>query len=121
MGSFVTSAKNGMLDALTVDRISLHTGDPGAAGTSNEVTGGVPAYARTACVYDAAASSERLLNADVTLNVPAATSISYVGKWNYNGGSMIFIGSDVVTTEVFAAQGQYVVLATTSKLTLTDA
>jgi len=115
MGSFVTTSKNIMLDSLTVDFMSLHTDDPGVDGLSNEVTGGSPAYARKACVYDAASSSDRLLNADVTFDVPA-TSVAYVGKWN----SSTFIGSDIVTTEVFAAQGQYKVRATTSKLSLTD-
>ena len=120
MGNFSTTAKNTMLDSLTVDRLSLHTGDPGVDGTANEVSGGSPAYARVACVYDAAASGERLLNANVTLDVPAATSVMYVGKWDYNGGTMIFHGSDQVTTETFAAQGQYVATATTSKLTIAD-
>ena len=120
MGAFVAAAKNTMLDALTVDRLSLHSGDPGADGLSNELSGGTPAYARKACVYAAASGGERLLNADVTFDVPASTSVQYVGKWNYNGGTMIFHGSDQVTTETYGAQGQYIVKATTSKLSLTD-
>jgi len=121
MGAFVAAAKATMLDALTVDRLSLHSGDPGSAGTSNELTGGSPAYARKTCVYDAASAGERLLNANVTFDVPAGVSVMYVGKWNYNGGTMIFHGSDQVTTEAYGAQGQYIVTATTSKLSLTDA
>lgn len=120
MGVFVAAAKNTMLDALTVDRLSLHTGDPGTSGTANEVSGGTPAYARKACVYAAASGGERLLNADVTFDIPGSTSVQYVGKWNYNGGTMIFHGSDHVTTETFGAQGQYIVKATTSKIALTD-
>jgi hypothetical protein len=46
--------------------------------------------------------------------------VQYVGKWNYNNGTMIFHGSDQVTTESYGAQGQYIVKATTSKLSLTD-
>lgn len=120
MGNFSTTAKNSMLDALTCTRLSLHSGDPGVDGTANELTGGTPAYARKACTYAAAASGERLLSSDVTFDVPAST-VSWVGKWDYNGGSMIFHGADDVTDEVFAAQGQYVVQATTSKLDLNDA
>ncbi len=56
MGQFVAAAKNAMLDALTVDRLSLHNGVPGTDGLSNEISGGSPAYARKAAVYDAAAS-----------------------------------------------------------------
>jgi hypothetical protein len=120
MGAFVAAAKNTMLDALTVDRLSLHSGAPGTDGLSNELSGGTPAYARKACVYAAASGGERLLNADVTFDVPASTSVQYVGKWNYNNGTMIFHGSDQVTTESYGAQGQYIVKATTSKLSLTD-
>ena len=120
MGAFVAAAKNSMLDALTVDRLSLHSGAPGTDGLSNEITGGSPAYARKACVYDAAASGERLLNASVTFDVPASASVQYVGKWSNNGGTMIFHGSDQVTTETYGAQGQYIVTGTTSKLSLTD-
>jgi hypothetical protein len=120
MGNFVAAAKNAMLGALVVDRLSLHSGDPGVAGTANELSGGSPAYARKTCTYGAASGGERLLSTDVTFDVPAAGSVQYVGKWNYNGGTMIFHGSDQVTTENYAAQGQYIVKATTSKLALTD-
>lgn len=37
--SFVTTAKDSMLNALTITQISAHTGFPGATG-ANEVTGG---------------------------------------------------------------------------------
>lgn len=120
MGDFVNAAKNTMLDSLTVDRLSLHSGDPGVDGLSNELSGGSPAYARQSCVFNAAASGERLLNANVTFDVPAST-VAYVGFWDYNGGSMVFHGSDPVTNEVFAAQGQYIVTATTSKLDINNA
>lgn len=119
MGDFSTTAKNTMLDSLTVDRLSLHSADPGASGTANELTGGTPAYARQTCLYDAAASGERALNADVTFDVPAST-VAYVGKWNYNGGTMIFQGADAVTSETFASQGEYIVSGTTSKLAVTN-
>jgi hypothetical protein len=120
MGNFSTTAKNTMLDSLTCDRLSLHTDDPGVDGTANEVTGGSPAYARQTATYAAASSGERLLSSDVTFDVPA-TTVSWVGKWDYNGGSMVFHGAENVTDEVFAAQGEYVVNATTSKLDLNDA
>lgn len=119
MGDFVAAAKNTMLNSLTVDRLSLHSGDPGVDGLSNELSGGSPAYARKSCVFNAAASGERLLNANVTFDVPAST-VAYVGFWDYNGGSMVFHGSDPVTNEVFAAQGQYIVTATTTKLAITN-
>ena len=119
MGDFVNAAKNTMLNSLTVDRLSLHSGDPGGDGLSNEISGGSPAYARQSCVFNAASSGERLLNANVTFDVPACT-VAYVGFWDYNGGSYTFHGSDPVTNEVFAAQGQYIVTQTTTKLAITN-
>ena len=113
---FTTATKNSMLDSQTIDLCSLHTGDPGASGASNEVTGGTPAYARKAAVFNAAGSSARALNADVTFDVPACT-VAYVGFWATSG--TVFKGSQIVTSEVFAAQGQYKLNATTTQLTLT--
>ena len=86
---FVTAAKNTMLDALTVDRISLHNGHPGTDGLSNELSGG--SYARQTCVLNAAAGGTRSLNADVAVPVPADTVIA-IGFWDNNGGSMVFHG-----------------------------
>lgn len=119
MGDFVTAAKNTMLDALTIDRLSLHSSDPGSSGTANEISGGSPAYARQVCVYNAASGGERLLDADITFDVPACT-VAYVGKWSYNGGTMIFHGYDAVTAEIFATQGEYIVKGTTSKVALNN-
>lgn len=119
MGNFCAAAKNTMLNSLTADRLSLHTGDPGEDGLANEVTGGSPAYARLACTIAAASGGVRTLSSDVTFDVPACT-VAYVGFWDYNAGSMIFHGSDIVTSEVFSAQGKYTVQATTTKLELTN-
>ena len=106
-----------MLDALTVTYMSLHSGDPGADGSANEISGGSPAYARKACTINAAASGSRALNADVTFDVPACT-VAYVGYWTAVAGT--FIGSDPVTSEVFSAQGQYKVTATGTTLSISD-
>lgn len=115
MGSFSTTAKNTALDAITVTYASLHTADPGASGTANEVTGGSPAYARQSCSFAAAAAGSRALSADVTFDVPA-TTVAYVGYWSALAGT--FMGSDAVTAEVFAAQGQYKILAAGTTLSL---
>lgn len=59
---------------------SLHTAYS-ATGT-NEVTGGSPAYARKALTWDAAASSAKALNANITFDVPASTTVQFVGFWD---------------------------------------
>ncbi len=117
MGSFVTAAKNTMLDALTVAYASLHTGDPGSNG-ANEVSGGSPAYARQAVTFNSATNGARALNADVTFDVPACT-VQYVGYWTAQTGGT-FLGSDEVTHEAFADQGEYKLLASGTSLSISD-
>jgi hypothetical protein len=104
--------KNAMLNALGALAVfaSLHTADPGESGT-NEVTGGSPAYARKAITWNAAASGSMDDSNVPVFDVPAATTVSYVGFWSLVTGG-VFYGSANVTDEVFAAQGTY---------TLTDA
>lgn len=113
-----TAMKNLMIERFRteVTHVSLHSGDPGTTG-ANEISGGSPAYARKAENFAAAASGETATAADLTFDVPAAT-VAHVGYWTaLTGGT--FLGSDPVTNEVFAAQGQYVVKAGT-KVSLTD-
>jgi len=117
MGIFSTDAKNSMLGGINPTYASLHTADPGATGI-NEVTGGTPAYARKAIVFDAAAAGARALSVDATFDVPACT-VAYVGYWTaITAGT--FLGSDPVTNETFAAQGQYKLLAAGTSLTISD-
>ena len=117
MGSFVEAAKNTMLDSLSITHASLHSDDPSTTG-ANEITGGSPAYARKAVTINAAAASSRALNADVTFDVPAVT-VKYVGYWSaITAGT--FHGSDPVTNEVFAAQGEYKLLASGTTLSISD-
>lgn len=74
--------KNVLLDATTITHISLHTSFPGTTGT-NEVTGGTPAYARKALTWGAAASGSKANSgATLTFDVPAATTVQYLGFWS---------------------------------------
>jgi hypothetical protein len=105
-------AKKVMLDALGALAVkgALYTADPGADGTSNEVTGG--SYARETVAWSAAGAGTgtMALNGSVVFDVPASTTVSFVGFWNSAGS--VFYGSADVTDEVFANAGTY---------TLTDA
>jgi hypothetical protein len=64
---FTEATANLALDAIIIDKIKLHDGDPGATGVANVIAG-----AEAACVYSAAAGSQRDLSAPV--DVP----ISYI-------------------------------------------
>ena len=118
---FVNDGKHVMLNALgaVAVKAALYTGDPGGAGTSNEVSGGSPAYAKKTIAWDAAADGEMDKNSSpaVVFDVPSGTTVKFVGFWNTAADT--FYGSAAVTNEVFAAQGTYTLLDTT-KLSITD-
>lgn len=95
-----------MLDAVTIDSMSLHSGFPGATG-ANELTGG--GYARQTTDFNAASGAVRTLSAAETFTVGAGHTVRWVGLWlattfrgySPNGGSpqefAVNISTDVVT------------------------
>lgn len=99
----MTTELNAMLDGRTYNGISLHTSDPGTNG-ANEVSGGT--YARaTGLTFGAASSGKRSCTTQPVMNVPAGTTVAWVGLWN----SSTFVGKYDVTNETFAADGTYTV------------
>lgn len=113
---FSTTAKNQALDGITVDRIRLHSGDPGAAGTDNALGAGL-----SAATFNSASSSERVLNADVTVTgLSAGQSVTYFSVW-LNSGTVFKGGFAISSGDVTAnAAGEYILKATTTKLTASD-
>lgn len=102
------TARNLMLDQLGTVAVfaSAHSGAPGAGG-SNEIAGGSPAYARKAVTWAAAAASSKALNGTLpTFDIPAGTTVAYIGFWSLVTGGT-FYGYFDVTDEVFAGQGTY--------------
>ena len=109
--------KNAMLNALgaLAGFVSLHTANPGDTGTS-EVTGGSPPYARKAIAWGSAAAGSMIKTAtNPAFDVPAGTTVAYVGLWSLASGG-VFYGSALVTNEVFAAQGTYTLTGNTLDL-----
>lgn len=111
-----TAAKNSMLDALTLDRVRLHSGDPGAAGTSNTIA----AFGLTAATFAAASSGERLLSGDVAFTGgSAAQSVTWFSVWT-NAGTVYQWSAQITSGDVTAnASGEYTLKGTTTKVTLT--
>ncbi|HZR50119.1 MAG TPA: hypothetical protein VFB06_11425 [Streptosporangiaceae bacterium] len=65
---------------------SLHSAY--SATGANELSGGSPAYARQAVTWSAAASNSKALSNSPTLNVPAGSSVAFIGLWDaVSGGS----------------------------------
>jgi len=74
---------NSMLDSITMNEASLHTAY--SASGANEVTGGAPAYARKAITMAAAASRQRAASTQPVFDVPAATTVQFIGLWTSGG------------------------------------
>lgn len=100
---FTTSALNDAADgiAATTRYISAHTGDPGSTGTS-EVAGG--AYARQQTTWAAASGGERV-GSQVSIPIPAGTTVRWWGLWTAATGGVFKGGFDLGANEVFGAAG----------------
>lgn len=78
--SFTTAARNAMLGGFTGTHLSAHTAYSSTG--ANEVTGGTPAYARKSVTYAAAASEARAASNTPTFDIPAATTVRWIGMWD---------------------------------------
>lgn len=88
---YTTSARNSMLTTFGASALfaSLHSAYPGNAGAS-EIAGGTPPYARQPVTWGASASGQMTTATNPTFNVPASTSISWVGLWSLiTGGTFL--------------------------------
>lgn len=110
MAGLVNAGKNAMLDALgtAAAYASLHTADPGTGGTS-EVTGGSPAYARKAITWAAASAGSKASSASLVFDVPASTTIAYIGYWSAATSGTFYGSRALSASETFAAQGTYTI------------
>lgn len=109
-----TSEKNSLAQKFATDAAyaSLHNADPGATGATGELSGGAPAYARKGLTWGTAAAGVVSTSASATFDVPAGATVAYVGFWTaVTGGS--FLGSQAVTSEVYAGQGTYTLTSAT--------
>ena len=89
---YATTAKNLALDAITVDRIRLHSGAPGASGTDNELGAGL-----SAATFNAASGGERALDAGVQVTgLSANQSVTHFSLW-LNSGT-VFRGGFAITS-----------------------
>jgi hypothetical protein len=110
--------RNRLLDATGTQYgfAAAYTADPGATGVANEVTGGSPAYARKAITWAAANAGSKALTATFPVfDIPAGTTVAFIGLWTLASGGT-YGGCWDVTDEVFAAQGTYTLSAGTITL-----
>lgn len=95
--------------ATRIVAVGLHTGDPGAAGTLLEATGGTPAYARLSPAWEPAGdvgvipaqvATDGIAWGYVEFDVPAG-SYSYLSYWATGD---VYLGCRDFTTQTTVAQ-----------------
>ena len=107
MGSLAAAVRNAMLEALgrnvayqkAAFWVQLHTGAPGAAGTSNVAAN----TTRKQVTFAAAASGSMSNSADVEwTSVPAAETYSHVSFWDASTAGTFEGDDDLSATATFA-------------------
>jgi len=110
--AFSVTARNEALDGILVDRVSLHSGDPGTTGANLIVAGG-----KLAATFNAAASGERLLSADVAFSgMVASQAVTHFGVW-LNTGDVFKCGNTLTGDQAANTAGEYTLKGTTTKIT----
>jgi hypothetical protein len=97
--SGLNDAVNGVAAAATY--ISAHTADPSTTG-ANEVTGG--SYARVATTWGAASNGSRV-GSQVSLNIPAGTTVTHWGLWTAGTSGTFKYGGALDASEAFGSAG----------------
>lgn len=112
---FTAAAENAAIDAITTTKvakyISLHTADPGTTGAS-EVTGGT--YARVATTWPVPSGGSST-GSQVTISVPAGTTISFWGVWDVATGGVaadFYYGGTLPASETYGSAGTYALTPT---------
>lgn len=113
--AFSTAAKNQALNGIIVDRIRLHSGDPGAAGANNALGAGL-----STASFSTASGGERALATNVTVSgLSANQSVTWFSIWE-NSGSVFKGAFQITSGDVQAnAAGDYT-LTTGTKLVASD-
>lgn len=88
--------------------ISLHTASPATTG-ANEVSGG--SYARVQTTWGAPATSASL-GSQVTINVPASTTITHFGIWSAVTAGTYHGGAALPASETYGGAGTYLLTPT---------
>lgn len=110
------AGKNAILSSgiAGISHLGLGTNAVGS-GSTGEVSGGSPAYARKAASWAAPATGAAALNTQPVFDVPA-TTVARVMFWSALSGGT-YLGDAELTDEVFAAQGTYTITSGSISIT----
>ena len=101
------SGRNAYLDGFTDAAVfaSLHTADPGTAGTA-EVSGG--SYTRESITWGAASAGTVSSNAQIVFDVPAST-ITFLGFWSASTAGTFYGSRALDTSQTYTTTGTYTI------------
>lgn len=103
---FAAAFKDALLQAVVVDNLSLHSGNPGSTGLLELTNTGSPAYARKAATWAASSGGSKALAATFPIfDVYSGATVAAVGLWK----SGVYYGYVTVSSETFSAQGTYTI------------
>lgn len=119
------SVANSLLDALgnaanytapTANWVKLHTGDPGAAGTSNAAT----ETTRKQASFGAAAAGVITSDADVTwTNVAASETYSHISVWDASTAGNFLWSDDLAASKAVTAGDTFTIASGSMTVTIT--
>jgi hypothetical protein len=112
-GTFALIARQQALDGITMDRVSLHSGDPSTTGANYVTAGG-----KQAATFGAAtAGGERLLSGDIAFTgMTANQAVTHFGVW-LAAGDVFKCGVALTGDQAANAAGEYTLKGTTTKVT----
>lgn len=105
---FSNTGVDDALGGITAAYISLHSASPATTG-ANEISGG--SYARVATTWSAASGSAQA-GSQVTINVPASTTIGYFGIWTAATSGTYIGGGPLPNSETYGGAGTYLLTPT---------
>ena len=100
-----TDAKNAMLTSLAGVAVKLAL----LNGSSVELSGGSPAYARKDATWGTASGGAISMTNDPVFDVPAGSTVAYVRV--YNTAGTVQYGDFPITNETYGGQGTYTLTA----------
>lgn len=98
-GQLSVTGRNKAANALTPTLLSVHSADPGANGTANEVVG----TTRQSATFGTATNGVRSLTNEPVFEMPQGSTAAFLGVWDTEGD---FIGlRELPAPETFANEG----------------
>jgi hypothetical protein len=93
----------------------------GLGDTANtEITGGSPAYVRKAVTWTASTAGIVRPTGNITFDIPAGVTVSNWKTYPSSVSTIATYGGSTLAAEVYAGQGQYILLAASTSITHTS-